>query len=83
MPNLNFRAYGSYMDAKAVTPSDTVDLPDGPSRGIFVAIAGNVSFITGGGSSITLPLSAATFYDIEVVRVKATGTTATGITALY
>ena len=84
MPNLNYRSYGTAMDAKAVTPSDTADLPDGPSRALYVGGAGNISLITGGGSTITFSnVNSGYVLPLEVVRVRATGTTATNLVAIY
>lgn len=68
---------------KSVTPSDTVDLVDGATRGILVTAAGNVAVITKDGDEVTLPVTEKIFYPVSVGRIKATGTTATGILALY
>lgn len=84
MPNINNRAYGTAIDAKAVTPSDTVDLPDGPSRALYIGGSGNVSLITGGGTVITFNgLNSGYVLPLEVVRVRATGTTASNLIAIY
>lgn len=84
MPALNYRSLGTAIDAKAVTPSDTIDLPDGPSRALYIGGSGNVSIITGGGSVATfVGLTAGQMLPIEVVRVRATGTTATSLLAIY
>jgi hypothetical protein len=84
MPYINNRAYGTAIDARAVTASDTTDLPDGPCRAIYIGGTGNVSLITGGGSLVTFSsLNSGYVLPLEVVRVRATGTTATNIIALY
>lgn len=70
----------------AVTPSDTVDL-DFIAEYLYVgSIAGGatVTVITAGGSTITFAgLAAGTFIPVRVSRVKATGTLATSIVALW
>jgi hypothetical protein len=81
----------SYIDALAVTPNDGVDLvpPSGnarPTRGIMVGGAGTLKVTMASGNTVTMTMAAgvASFIqDISVVRVWATGTTATLIVALY
>lgn len=76
----------SVFDAYAVTPSDTNDLPNGPTKAIYIgdATAGNVSVITQGGQTVTLEnLQPGQIHFFAVKRVLATGTTATKILALY
>jgi hypothetical protein len=64
--------------AKAVTPSDTVDLPELASAGLYVIVAGNVSFLNRDGETINLlAVPAFTRIPIVVKRVRATGTAAT------
>jgi len=66
-----------YDDLKAVTPSDSADLPDGTCRGLFVSVAGNISFVTSKGTSQSaIPVDAG-FFPVSIKRVLATGTTAT------
>lgn len=71
----------------AVTPSDSVDLPidhRGPSRGLQVAGAGNVSVnLNGGGTAVLTGLIAGQTVLGAYTRVLATGTTATGIISLH
>lgn len=72
-------------DGLAVTPSDANDLPGGITVGLLVSgNAGNiaVNLATGGTATLT-GLSAGQILDIEVSRVLSTGTTATGVVALY
>lgn len=65
-----------------VTPSDTVDLTN-VSRGLMVAVAGDVRVMLRDGDAITLPaLQPGTIYPIRASRVYSTSTTATGIKAL-
>ncbi len=68
------------MTFKTETPtaSDTVDDPKGVAKGLYVTATGNVSFVDGGGSTVTLTAVAAnTFIPIACRRVRATGLTAT------
>lgn len=68
----------------AVTPSDTVDLPRGPTRGILVAEEGTVSVVYANGVEDDPFLAPGVIHPLaQIVRVKDTGTTATGIKACY
>ena len=67
--------------AEAVTPSDTADLAN--VSVIYVGVTGNIAIITAGGDEVTLQnAQAGSVVPIRVKRVKATGTTATGLIAL-
>ena len=71
----------------AVTKSDSVDItginPNTPAT-LFVGGGGDVVVITIGGSTLTLKnIADGSFLPIQVTRVKATGTTATDIVALF
>ena len=68
---------------RAVTPSDASDLPDGVSRSIYVGGAGNVAVVDALGNAVDLASAANQYHPIQVARVRATGTTASGILALY
>lgn len=68
-----------------VTPDDATDLTTA-TRGISLAAAGAVKVTTAGGETVTIPsgaLAAGGIHPIQVVRVWATGTTATGIVAYW
>jgi len=65
-----------------ITPADGSDLPNGACFGINCQVAGNAAVIDYYGNSVTIALSVG-FNPYVVTRVKATGTTATGLTALY
>lgn len=71
---------------KFVTASDTVDLPDGPCRALWVGTAGNARIIDASGNntgaSNLFPL-AAVLNPIQVCRIYSTGLTASNIWALY
>lgn len=68
-------------DAVAVTPSDSTDLPR-MARGLAFTGAGVVKVTMESGSVVILPAPVGKS-DYVVRRVWATGTTATGIVALY
>jgi hypothetical protein len=66
----------------AITPNDTTDLSV-TTRGLMVTTAGDVSVITVGGDTVTLPaLQPGVQYAIRATRVRATDTTATGLVGL-
>lgn len=68
----------------AVTPSDSVDLTTKPCRGLMATGAGAVSVILkGDASAVVLSLAVGVILNVKATRVRATGTTATGIVALY
>ena len=65
--------------AAAVTPSDTVNLPES-GIGLYVGVSGNVKVITRDGQTITMVgLAAGIWHPLEVTKVFATLTTATDI----
>lgn len=73
---------GVWAFADPVTPSNTVDIPNGPARGLYVAVAGDVKFefLTSDGvtkSTLTMTFAAKDVIPFAVTRVYATGTTAT------
>ena len=68
----------------AVTATDGLLLPGGSTRGIYVTGAGNVSgTLATGGTFVLTGLTAGQTVRINVSIIAATGTTATGIYALY
>lgn len=67
----------------AITPNDSTDLTV-TSRAIYVGGGGDIALITKGGSTITLAGAAAgSVIPIRAVRIKATGTTATSLVAIW
>lgn len=74
-------------DGYAVAPSDTVDLPNGPCKGLVVTgAAGNIAVQLDADSTATVTVGAGSVNEIYLIgcsRVMATGTTATGVYALY
>jgi hypothetical protein len=49
---------------------------------LYITGAGDVSVVTVEGTAIVIPMVANSILDLQVIRVNATGTTATGIIAL-
>jgi len=49
---------------------------------LYITGAGNLSVVTVFGNTVVIPVLANSFLDLQVIRVNATGTTATGIIAL-
>lgn len=84
----NFSTYtllaGQYANAAVVTPSDTLDLATS-ARALYVGGAGNVTLDTVGGQAAVLvsAIPAGTVLPIRAQRVRATGTNATLIVALW
>jgi len=92
MPNQlfaqKFRKLGidqpSEFTGAAVTASDSADLPNGSCSAIYVTGAGNVNVnLADGGTAVLTGLSAGQIVRVNVSRILATSTTATGIFALY
>ena len=74
---------GPARNAAAVTPNDSTDLPVF-ARALTATTSGAVVVdMVGSGSSITLQLDAGAILPLCVKRVRSTGTTATGIVALW
>lgn len=63
---------------QVIVPSDTVDLPNGPSNYIYVGVTGNVTAVCN-GATILFSNLAVGYHPIRTTRVKATGTTATNM----
>ncbi len=75
--------------AASVTPSDTVNIPaitGGENNGcvLYIGTAGNARVLTVGGDDVTFNgLNTGAFVPVQVMRVYATGTTASNILALW
>lgn len=81
-----FKDYASGLESPAtvlapVTPSDTTDLTV-VSRAINVAQSGFVQMTTTGNTTATVYIAAGVGFPVRATRIWATGTTATGITAM-
>lgn len=84
MANSNGTFTRQITHTRPVTPDDNNDLPHGPPRAILVGGEGVVSFTYLNGVEDEVVLAAGMLHPISAVRrVKATGTTATGIKAGY
>ena len=71
-------------DGVPVTPADATNLPSGICRGVVVTGTGNITGTTPSGATVVLtsiPIN--TIVPIDLSIIAATGTTATGIFALY
>lgn len=69
--------------AAEVAPNDSADLSS-DARALYVGGAGNVKVTTTGGSTVTFTgVVAGSVLPVRARRVFATGTTATGIVALW
>lgn len=74
---------GPAVNATAVTTSDSADLSY-VTRGIYVGGSGNLKVDMLGGGSVTFTgLAAGVIHPIRATRIYATGTTATGVIALW
>lgn len=68
----------------SITPSDSTDLPGGACRAIWVGGDGNISIVTPGGATVVYSgAKAGSVLPARAKRVKATGTTATSLVAMY
>lgn len=71
----------SAIDLVPVTPSDTTDL-EIAARALRIAGAGTLRVTTAAGNVRNTNVAADEFLTLQVKRVHATGTTATGIEAM-
>ena len=75
--------------AASVTPSDTANIPSvsgGTNNGcvLYVGSAGNLRVQTVGGDDVTFNnINTGAFTPVQIVKVYATGTTASNILALW
>jgi hypothetical protein len=73
---------GPASGAVAITPDATATFT--PTRGIICAVAGTVAAkFSDTAADVSLTLTAGTIYPFSIVAVRITGTTATGLVALY
>lgn len=69
--------------AFAVTPSDSAVLAQ-TCRALYVGSAGNLSVVTAAGETVSFTaVQAGMIYPLRLSQVRATGTTAGGLVALY
>lgn len=82
--SLNSANTAPAMEAAAVTPNDSTDLPNGICRALYIGGGGTVVLDTANTSSLTFAgLQAGTILPLNVKRVRSSSTTATSIIALY
>ena len=68
--------------AGAITPSDTSNLPT-PSV-VYVGTSGNVAVTTPQGDEVTfVNIASGSVIPVQVLQVRATGTTATNLVRIY
>lgn len=69
--------------AAAVTPSDSVDLPQ-VCRGLYVGVSGNINIDMPDGATVLFSnVAAGIILPIRAKRVRSTSTTATNMVAVY
>jgi hypothetical protein len=73
---------GSVTDMVPVTPSNSVDLAN-VAIGLYITVAGNVAFHNMDGVTRTIAVPDNFYLICSVNRVLATGTTSTGIHAMF
>ena len=75
--------------AVAVTPSNTANISDSTEAAksgvvLYIGTGGNLKVLTSGGDEVTFTnIQDGSFLPVQVLRVFATGTTATNIVALW
>jgi hypothetical protein len=71
-----------YLSAVTITPSDSTVFAQ--TKALYLGASGNVAVTMADGTTATFTaLAAGVFHLLSVKQIKATGTTATGIIALY
>lgn len=70
---------------KAVTPSDSTNIPDGPCTSLYIGTGGDVTLIASADSTSVAYMNVPSGYTllVQAKKVLATGTTATDIVAQY
>lgn len=75
-------ANGPATHAFAITPDDTNDISE-PPRGLYTGTGGTIALIALSGASVTFSeVPAGIVLPLRVIRVLATGTTATALVGL-
>lgn len=81
MANRNYDIKNGFGVAREVTPHNGTDL--GVTDALYVAGAGTLSVVMANDVTVSFTVPAGVTLDLAVQIVRATGTTATGIVALY
>lgn len=74
---------GSIRRLLPVAPDDAATLPGGVTRGLFVGVEGAVAVVDAHGNAAIFQSAASQYHPLCVAQVRAAGTTAGGIVALY
>lgn len=74
---------GPAVHAVAITPNDGTDLPNGGCRSIYVGVSGNITLDTPHETGVLFSNVPVGVLSVAAVRVRSTGTTATGLLALW
>lgn len=84
VPPINHRSTTGAVALRSVVPADATDLPDGVCRGLGCLVAGTASVVAlADDTPQTIYLVPGAVHPVRAKRVRATGTTATGIVAYY
>ena len=79
---MSYATFGAIGGA-AVTPADNAKLAK-HTRGIYVGVAGDLTVVMRSGDTLTFSgLVAGVIHPIQAIEIKAAGTTATGIVAVW
>jgi len=81
--NQRLESTASAYQTLEVTPSDTVNLADAPARELYIGVPGNVRITDIKGNVTNFLNHPVGYLPVHVMRVHATGTTASSIVALY
>lgn len=81
--SMNASLVSPLIGAFPITPDDSNDLPEVTRQIRITGSAGNIAVVWSGGLETIEPVSAGDVLDWRIVRVKATGTTATGLRGYY
>lgn len=82
--NLDYNYAAPAKSWRSITASDSVDLPHGMCRAIYVGVTGHIAVVGEDGVSVTFYNAAAgSILALQAKKVKSTGTTATNLIALY
>lgn len=68
---------------RPVTPDDAAPLPYGVAKALFVGEAGDLVVEDAQGNVATIVSGAAQYHPLRIAKVHASGTSASGIVALY
>ena len=72
------------IDAINITPSDVATLANGTCLALYIGAAGDVTLVTAAGTTtLFVGILAGSILPVRTNKVKATGTTASAIVALY